>query len=94
MRAEAPTSTEQIDENIAYAIGMEAVFYGIGPVVMRINMERKPDVDKPCDSAEAPEWGTQGGSMDRKTSSSLSRTTTRSTRDSFDPGSRGAVGSR
>ncbi len=29
--AQAPTTTEQIDEKIAHAIGMEAVFYGFAP---------------------------------------------------------------
>jgi hypothetical protein len=54
VNAQAPTSTEQIDENIAYAIGMEAVFYGMGPVVMRIGMESQSDADKPYDNAQAP----------------------------------------
>src|SRR5579871_130981 len=52
--AQAPTSIEQIDETIAYAIGMEAVFYGMGPVVMRIGIESQSDADKPYDNAQAP----------------------------------------
>ena len=52
--AQAPTSTEQIDEKIAYAIGTEAVFYGMGPVLMRIGIESQSDADKPYDNAQAP----------------------------------------
>jgi hypothetical protein len=51
--ARAATSTEQIDEKIAYAIGMEAVFYGMGPVLMRLALESQSNADKPYDNAQA-----------------------------------------
>ncbi|MEN8642619.1 DUF1254 domain-containing protein [Pseudomonas sichuanensis] len=50
----AQASTEQIDEKIAYVIGTEAVYYGMGPVLMRIGIESQSDADKPYDNAQAP----------------------------------------
>lgn len=52
--AQAPATTEQIDEKIAYAIGMEAVFYGLGPVLMQLGINSQSDADKPYDNGQAP----------------------------------------
>lgn len=52
--AQAATATEQSDEKIAYVIGTEAVFYGMGPVLMRIGIESQADADKRYDNAQAP----------------------------------------
>ncbi|HEV7317185.1 MAG TPA: DUF1254 domain-containing protein [Ensifer sp.] len=52
--AQAPATTDQIDENVAYAIGMEAVFYGLAPVLMQIGIQSQTDADKPYDNGQAP----------------------------------------
>lgn len=57
--AQSPSATEQADENIAYAIGMDAVFYGLAPVLMQIGIHSQTDVDKPYDNGQAP-WNQMG----------------------------------
>lgn len=52
--AQATAPSEQIDEKIAYVIGTEAVYYGMGPVLMRIGIQSQADADKPYDNAQAP----------------------------------------
>jgi len=52
--AQQPPTTEQTDENIAYATGMEAVFYGFAPVMMQLGLNSQTDADKPYDNGQAP----------------------------------------
>jgi hypothetical protein len=52
--AQTLATTEQIDENIAYAIGVQAVFYGFGPVVMHQGILAQTDADSPSDNGQAP----------------------------------------
>jgi hypothetical protein len=52
--AEASATSEQTDENIAYATGMGAVFYGLAPVLMQLGLRSQTDADKPYDNAQAP----------------------------------------
>jgi hypothetical protein len=52
--AQAPTTTEQIDEKIAHAIGMEAVFYGFAPVMVQLAIRSQTDADQPFDNGQAP----------------------------------------
>ncbi|XIA66282.1 hypothetical protein ACFIOY_09800 [Bradyrhizobium sp. TZ2] len=52
--AQAPVTSDQVDENIAYAIGMDAVFYGLAPVLMQLGLRSQTDADKPYDNAQAP----------------------------------------
>ena len=52
--AQAQATTEQIDENIAYAIGVQAVYYGFGPVVMHQGILAQTDADSPSDNGQAP----------------------------------------
>ncbi len=52
--AQVATTTEQIDENIAYAIGVQAVYYGLGPVLTYVTYAGNTDVDRPFDNGQAP----------------------------------------
>jgi hypothetical protein len=52
--AQAPASSEQSQENIAYAIGMDAVFYGFAPVMVQLGLRGQTDADKPYDNGQAP----------------------------------------
>jgi hypothetical protein len=49
--AQAATTSE---ENIAYAVGIDAVFYGLAPVMMQLGIRGQTDADKPYDNAQAP----------------------------------------
>jgi hypothetical protein len=52
--AQVPPTTEQIDENIAYVIGVEAVWYGLGPVLTAVTYAGNSDIDRPTDNGQAP----------------------------------------
>jgi hypothetical protein len=52
--AQAPATSEQSQENIAYAIGMDAVFYGFAPVMVQLGLRGQTDADKPYDNGQAP----------------------------------------
>jgi len=52
--AQVASTTEQVDENIAYAIGVQAVYYGLGPVLTYVTYAGNTDVDRPFDNGQAP----------------------------------------
>ena len=52
--AQDAVTNDQADENIAYAIGMEAVFYGLAPMLMQLGLRSQTDADKPYDNGQAP----------------------------------------
>ncbi|MGY0575593.1 DUF1254 domain-containing protein [Bradyrhizobium sp. RDM12] len=52
--AQDAVASDQADENIAYAIGMDAVFYGLAPVLMQLGLRSQTDADKPYDNGQAP----------------------------------------
>ncbi|NSX13403.1 DUF1254 domain-containing protein [Cupriavidus taiwanensis] len=52
--AEESATNAQTDEKIAYAIGMEAIFYGFAPVMMQLGLQSQTEADKPYDNGQAP----------------------------------------
>ena len=52
--AQDAVTSDQADENIAYAIGMDAVFYGLAPVLVQLGLRSQTDADKPYDNGQAP----------------------------------------